>query len=285
MAIIDELKAKAKQQGTPESLFEVGLYYENEKEISEACNWSERAAKKDHTDSLFKLGYYFYRPEYANMFPGKFEEGRKNLKKASNKGHVQAPFHLGQLYEYVDAQCDKDEKYEEAAEWYAIAAKRGEKQAMYRYALFNEMKVWKWADIRQAEKYYKILADDFDDSLIAEHIYSRVYLGIMYCESHVPGIRRDAVEGKAYLEDGWTKAEEKGLQMTPDDYYRTGAIYCSGEVNPDKQSSVEDLTKGINYLDKVINDSGVKTPKKTPLAPLSELLEAQYNNIADKNTV
>jgi TPR repeat protein len=129
MPNIGELQRLA-EQGDTEAQYELGTYYEKEKNLLEACKWFEEAAERNHVDSQFKLGF-FCRWGDEDGFSADVEKGRFWLTQAADQGHSLAQFHLGNLY-------NSEQRFEEAAKWLEKSALQGEERAMYRFALLNE---------------------------------------------------------------------------------------------------------------------------------------------------
>ena len=128
MATKDELLTQA-EQGEPKAQYELGVFFENENNIPEACVWFEEAAEQNHIDSQFKLGFFCRWGDSG--FPADVEKGRFWLTQAADQGHPGAQFHLGNLYNH-------EQRFNDAAKWFEKSAKQGDERAMFRFALLNE---------------------------------------------------------------------------------------------------------------------------------------------------
>lgn len=232
MANIDELKTLA-EQGDSDAQYELGEFYENEKNISEACKWFEIAAEQNHTDSQFKLGFFCRWGD--EDFPSDIEKGRFWLTQAAEQGHSKAQFHLGNL-------CNEEQRFDEAAKWFEKSARRNEERAMFRFALLNEAGLFQGHNVRTAVEYYIKLSETPYNNRDA-----MVNLGVLYCNGEK--IERDAAKGKKLIERCKPFRELEAY-----DCYRIGALYCTGEINPDKEPTADDLTLGSELLDIAIQD-------------------------------
>ena len=232
MENIEELITIA-QQGDSDAQYELGSFYENEKNFFEACKWFEEAAEQNHADSQFKLGY-FCRWGDEN-FPADIEKGRFWLTQAAEQGHPKAQFHLGNLY-------NEEQRFDEAAKWFEKSAAQGEERAMFCFAFLNEAELFQGYNIKTAVEYYTILSEAYFNNIDA-----MVNLGVLYCSGEK--IERDASKGKKLIER--CKPLNK---LDAYDCYRIGALYCSGEINPNKEPTTEDLAIGVELLDIAIKD-------------------------------
>jgi len=242
---INELQ-KLSFQGDRDAQYFLGLNYEDDGKIAEACKWFLKSADQDHMDSQFKIGFYYRWGDTG--FPADANRGEYWLKRAAEKGHDKAQFHLGNYYRSIG-------NLGSAATWFKKAAEQGEKRSMFRYALLNETRAFPGANINDAITYYTKLAQETSVSRIDENnTDAMLYLGILYCEGdYMPP---DPVKGKEFLEKAlryWEIARGK-IEIQPYDCYRVGILYCTGQTNHNKTPGVSDLEKGIKFLNIAIHD-------------------------------
>ena len=240
--MIEKLKIRA-EQGDSEAQYELGEFFEGKNNIPEACKWFEKAANQNHVNSQFKLGFYYRWGDDNSGFSANVEKGRFWLKQASEKGHKKAQFHLGNLF-------NKEQNFENAALWFEKAAKQGEQRAMFRFAFLNEGKLFSGANINTAVHYYTKLTENLGSNVDEDNTDAMFYLGILYCQGDE--IQRDANKGKKLIETGLKYCASNKIDIKPYEYYRIGFLYSTGAINSNNEPSVEDLSKGIDFLNIVL---------------------------------
>lgn len=236
-----ELKRLA-EKGNIEAQFNLAEYYYEEEEKLEACKWYEKAALQGHTESQFCLGVSYYFGEEG--LPVDIEKSRYWFRKAAEKGHTRAQRRLGDIFRF-------ELNYVEAIKWYKKAIAKKDKLAMFYTALLNEPpNNFPGVDVNISVKLYEELSNDpFNDK------GAMINLAYLYCMGD--HVSRDALRGKALIEK-CNLFKNSNVQLYDEiqiyDLYRIGVLYCSGQINPDNNSTADDLIKGIKLLDVAIAD-------------------------------
>jgi len=110
---------EASEKGLPDAEYLIGVFYQREKDATNAFVWYQKAAEKGHVPSESLVGTYL-----LNGSTGKvnIEKGLKFIESAASKGHPEAIHNLAVLYER-GVGVQKDIRH--AFELYCDAAERG----------------------------------------------------------------------------------------------------------------------------------------------------------------
>ena len=109
------------------ALQRLGWLYCNKKDFAKAKMYLEKAIALDNTNAMFILAGMYFRGEILDKHRVRnIKEALKLYKQAADKGHVEAMFTLGKIYETGNGVA-KDLK--EALKWYEKADKHGHSRA------------------------------------------------------------------------------------------------------------------------------------------------------------
>jgi TPR repeat protein len=119
-------QSKANQDDA-NSQFNLALMYENgagtPKNTKQAAYWYTKAAEKGHVEAQYKLGR-LYQFSGDNEFPQDYKLAFFWYTKAAEQGHIFAQYKLGRLYRFSgDDRAPQD--YKLAFFWYTKAAEQG----------------------------------------------------------------------------------------------------------------------------------------------------------------
>ena len=232
MSTFEEFHGLA-EQGDPDAQYKLGEFFENENNISDACKWFEAAAKQNHAESQFRLGYLY--SIGGTDFPADVEKSRFWSMQAARQGHPSAQYNLGLF-------CYREQNFTEAAKWFESSARQGNENAMFCFAEMNKRGEYQGSDIRTAVEYYTKLSEEpYNDK------NAIVRLGVLYCDGDQ--IQRDANKGKKLIEKLKPFRDVDACSCT-----QIGDLYCTGKINPDKKPRIEDLTTGIELFNISIKD-------------------------------
>ena len=137
--------------------------------------------------------------------------------KATNKGHVEAMYRLGFMYEFGQGVAENNIQ---AAEWYRKAIDKGNYEAMYRLGVL-------YYEVNNYEQAFVYL------NKAAEYNYMQALnsLGVMY--SNGRGVTRD--DAKAL--ELYRKAADRGLPVA---MYNVGYMYANGRgVTQDRNEAIK----------------------------------------------
>lgn len=105
--------------------------YQGGKNYKKALEWYRKAADRNHTESIRKMGDMY---NFGKGVKASDREARKWYEKASNNGDTEAMISLGDSYKYA-LNKDAAEDRQKALEWYLEAARGGNKDANFSIGL------------------------------------------------------------------------------------------------------------------------------------------------------
>lgn len=160
---------KAADMGVNEAMYGVAmLYYNGEgvpRDVTKAVEWLQKAAAKGNknaTEALKKLeeqgdnGQAEFQKGAEAYQAKKFKEALDWMKKAADKGVVEAMFNLGVLYYQGEGAAKNDTT---ARNWYQKAADKGHPTAMYNLGYMYEKGISVAASSSKALDWYKKAKD------------------------------------------------------------------------------------------------------------------------------
>ena len=157
----DEQKAKKE--------YEIGMEYYNKKDYANAIKHFEIAAKKEHPDACFRLGFIYDSSTSPNVTKDDVKAAGY-YKVAATHGDMYAQYNLGLMYDNGRG-VNKDVK--EAARLYKLAADQGHASSQFCLGYDYEKGIGVEQNYTEAIKYYKLAADQ-------GHAGAQCNLGLMY---------------------------------------------------------------------------------------------------------
>jgi len=129
-AIVREIIQKAKEGDKDHQLVLGNMYFEGEGVVKDhllAFEWFLKAADQGKAEAQYAVGMMYYRGLAVDRHMGK---AMMWLKIASKQDHLRALYLLGTIYYTGEEEGEPD--YEQAREWFAKGAKKGDPNAMTR---------------------------------------------------------------------------------------------------------------------------------------------------------
>jgi len=128
------------------------------KDHTEAAHWFCKAAEKGHADAQWHLGMLY---EYGNGVEKSLSTATTWYRKAAEKGHADAQCDLGFLYEYGNGV---GKSLSTAATWYRKAALQGTSCASYLLAWLYEDGGEGWErNLNEAKEWFRKAVDQGDE--------------------------------------------------------------------------------------------------------------------------
>ena len=81
-----------------------------------------------------------------------YRQAKDWFEKAAEKGHVDAQYNLGVIYENGEGVS---QNYQQAKAWYEKAASQNDAQAQFELGVMNELGQGESIDLKQARHYYE----------------------------------------------------------------------------------------------------------------------------------
>ena len=102
-------------------------------DMKKSMEWLRKAAEKGNINAQFSLGYLYLS---GTGGPRSMSKALEWLTKAANSGHANAQFYLGSICESGEGLRAPDKV--KAASWYTMAAERGHSEAQFRLAMLYQ---------------------------------------------------------------------------------------------------------------------------------------------------
>jgi len=215
------------EAGDPEAQFYLGMLYftgdGGEKNLEEAGNWFERAAKQRDPKAKDKT------------FEGITKEYDRALywyRKIAESGYAKAQFYLGVMYA---AGRDVDIDYKESARWFEKAARQGDELAQLNIGLDYIEGHGVRKDVKKGVKWLEKAAEQ-------GNLRAQNYLGYLYASGEIVGQNYEKARH-------WY--EKAARQDYPVAQYNLALIYCLAK-------GVERDLKTCAYWTKKAYDNGLK---------------------------
>ncbi len=235
---------KAANAGYKKAFFVIGSFYEQginylPQDKKKALEWF----KKTDTDDLFyKIGDFYYENDRKYGFKDAKKIALTYYKKAAQKGNIDAPYKIGDLYNY--SFYDKDKNMKEALKWYKKAADAGNKTAMHTMGEYYVQDKTRGKLLYfYGEKDLQKGLEYFEKSCKAGNIKSMLILGFYY----------------EYGDAGFVKDEKKSLE-----YYKKAletepsneeALYAMGRFYEHGKGGLsQDENKAMEYYEKAVTN-------------------------------
>ena len=160
---VSKKKGKAKymegwEKGDLESAYELGIVYSNyEKNDKEAEKWWKLAGEKGHSDAQYSLGLMYQES-------GNFSDSIDWYTKAGEQGNIEAQYNLGNLYSDIN-------NYENAEKWWEKAAEKNDVNAQYNLGSMYEKKI---KNIEKSKYWYTKAAENGDTE--AQYNLGNIYI-------------------------------------------------------------------------------------------------------------
>ena len=191
---------KAAAQGDDNSMYNIGLCYDNghgvEENTTTAAEWFLKAASKGHSEAQRCYGC-------SLAGTGQYEDAMKWYLKAAAQGDEESMYNVGLCY---DRGLGVEQNTTTAAEWWLKAASKGIREAQYAYAEYLDDDMKRYAD---AKEWYERAAAQGD----ADAMFK---LGQLYDEGR--GVEQSHAKAlywwkKAAAYDGGEGVFTRGLSM------------------------------------------------------------------------
>jgi TPR repeat protein len=202
-----EVNAQTNDPG--KSLSESGYEAFNNQNYEQALSYFKRAAGQNDPDGQYMVGLFHY--SAMGGVPRNYAEAVKWFRLASDNGHWEAPYYLGNIYFYG---YGVDRNYAEALKWYNIAAKeRGNTFAWAQIGLYLELGLVSDPEPENAVVCYRQGAQEGDD-------VAQARLGNCYMRGF--GVARDYAEATRWNREA-AEAGNSQAQTNLGWQYETGA--------------------------------------------------------------
>jgi TPR repeat protein len=239
---------KATEEGYTQLQYQIGVWYEKNRNYSTAFKWLSRAANIGVTDAYYRVGVLYEKGRGAKQ---NYRLAADMYHKAAEKKHEDACYRLGRLYQYGNGV---DLNYLKAYQLYKKAQEMGKAQAQKILNITQETTLTSNGDVK--EKFVCPSSQEYQDSLsvckyVAEHgdIEIQFQVGFAY----------EYIVSEPDYEEAFSWYSMAAGSSHRDAIYHLGLLYEKGWGIPQDYQKAIQLYNNAAHLgsDKALHQLGV----------------------------